>query len=712
MSKPRKPSKHQSDASDNRSSPKIDALKAAFRSFGNLDQLGSSNFATHPAIQTLTTPHRTPGQLVYDLMLSALNRLKPDPSATPPSPTDPGWLSPEWMPYLLLTIPFVSGNHTDRKLSTPQLIALFRMSSASYYRQQTAAFTRLSYILDEMAAEAETPTPARWVSANLPLVPTQMIGRDAILNDVQEFLTIKINMHGTPVIAIWGTPGMGKTTFLATLAHNETLRRLFPNGVLWASAGDVRENQVAQLITWAKAVDVQMDALNPNASIDEIKQAMGVAMAGRKMLLLVDDVWQSEDLDIFHLFGEQCALIFATRQVEATVGHAIHQTYQLEHLNEKITKQLLLSFAPLAEAVEPGRFAQLVSQLGGWPLAIQLAGSQLRPPALRGQFRRLRQAIDALLLPGHDDVLKNIIASSVSRLSKTTQAMLMCLSLFPAKPFTFFESAAIAVSEGTFADIDLLVSAGLLETRNAFGNSDITEDQYTVHQSICDFARQQLESQSGAVLATTLDRFIAYVESMTRAHRLDYPKLNADLEIAYRALTLTERHNMPESYARLVLNLAPFMQSHNQCQEAVRLLEIAWQANQIAQIPELCFDIAFELSQAYFAQRNLAQAAEWATKAVQFGEDVPHAAPNLPIAFEILARAAQAAGDPDAARQYARRAIAAVKSLPTKSTGERQLLIIDQLTLEDMALIHEPVGDQSTAESSALADMPMRIMQL
>ena len=413
MSKSKNPSLGQSNAADGLSTPKIVALKSVFRNLEDLNRLESSSFATHPAILKLKSPHLTTGQLVHDLMLSALGRLKPDPSATPPSPTDPGWMSPEWMPYLLLTIPFVSGSHNDRKLSTPQLIARFRMSSASYYRQQTTAFTRLSYILDEMAAEAGAPAPTRWVSANLPLRPTQMIGRDAILSELQEYLTPKINTGCAPVIAIWGTPGMGKTTLLAALAHNATLRQLLPDGVLWASAGDVRENQLAQLITWAKAVGVQTDALNPNASIDEIKQAICVAMAGRKMLLLVDDIWDSTDVDLFRVGETQCALIFATRQVEATIGYAT-QTYQLEHLDENITKHILLDFAPMVEAIEPDRFAQLVSQLGGWPLAIQLAGSQLRPPAQRGQFRRLRQALDALLTTGHDDVLKNIIASSVS----------------------------------------------------------------------------------------------------------------------------------------------------------------------------------------------------------------------------------------------------------------------------------------------------------
>src|SRR5438270_3093811 len=108
--------------------------------------------------------------------------------------------------------------------------------------------------------------------------------------------------------------------------------------------------------------------------------------------------------------------------------------------------------------------------MGGLPLALLLVGNFLRVQSYNGQPRRIRQAIERLRIvemrlhlqepqalversPSLADApaisLHTLIAVSDQQLDERARTALYALSVFPPKPNTFSESAALTVCGGT-----------------------------------------------------------------------------------------------------------------------------------------------------------------------------------------------------------------------------------------------------------------------
>lgn len=77
-----------------------------------------------------------------------------------------------------------------------------------------------------------------------------------------------------------------------------------------------------------------------------------------------------------------------------------------------------------------------------------------------------------------------VIQISDEALDKGTQQALRALSVFPSKPNSFSEEAALAVASTNDQAIDTLVDFGLLESSG--------EGRYTLHQTISDYAQYNL----------------------------------------------------------------------------------------------------------------------------------------------------------------------------------------------------------------------------
>jgi hypothetical protein len=136
----------------------------------------------------------------------------------------------------------------------------------------------------------------------------------------------------------------------------------------------------------------------------------------------------------------------------------------------------------------------LAQSAGGLPLTLTLMGKYLQSQAYSGQPRRLRAALERLGCaeerlqltmqqapfehPTSSSMhtllsLQVVIESSVRQLDEAAQRLLSLLSVFPAKPHSFSEEAALAVSDAPLELLDELIDAGLLESAGP--------ERYTLH---------------------------------------------------------------------------------------------------------------------------------------------------------------------------------------------------------------------------------------
>lgn len=317
-------------------------------------------------------------------------------------------------------------------------------------------------------------------SSVLPVLPSLVVGREEALIEIKRRLGLGGDMH--PVTVIQGWPGVGKSTTVAALAHDADIARLFPEGVLWASLGET-PSILSELLTWAEALNLN----DPGRSrtIEEITAQFTAALRDKRMLLILDDVWQVEHALPFRVGGQACATIVTSRLND--VAHALAPTardvYRLPVLSEAHALELLGKLTPDTVSDYPNEACELVRDLEGLPLAIQVAGRLLHAEARLGWglselLAELRVGAGLLQARPPSEVagvgrdtsptVTALLKRSTDSLDGETRQRFALLGLFVPKPATF-DLAAMAVAwevPDSRSTARKLVDRGLLEPIN------------------------------------------------------------------------------------------------------------------------------------------------------------------------------------------------------------------------------------------------------
>ena len=118
--------------------------------------------------------------------------------------------------------------------------------------------------------------------------------------------------------------------------------------------------------------------------------------------------------------------------------------------------------------------------------------------------------------------LQSVIEVSDQHLEEQARRALRALSVFPAKPNTFSEEAALAVSAVSVEVLDTLSDAGLLEVDEA--------GRYTLHQAIADYARASLTDRDPS------QRLVAYYQEYIKENQADFEALEQESHNIFTAL--------------------------------------------------------------------------------------------------------------------------------------------------------------------------------
>jgi DNA-binding SARP family transcriptional activator len=313
-------------------------------------------------------------------------------------------------------------------------------------------------------------------SGVLPSLPSLLIGREQTLHDIKRQLGIDGDLQSTTVIQGW--PGVGKSTTVAALAHDADIARSFPDGVLWTSLG-ATPHLLSELNVWARALGLKLtDHSNP----EDLSAQLATALHDRRMLLIVDDVWQIEHAIPFKVGGQTCATIITSRfnDIAQALAPTAYNIYRLAVLSEDAGLELLSRLTPDTVKDYPVESRKLVQSLEGLPLAIQVAGRLLYSESRLGWgVSNLLQELNigAALLEARvpSDLVKlgleasptiaALLRRSTATLDSDMQQRFAMLGVFVPKPATFDLGAMAAAWQTSdpklFARI--LVNRGLIE---------------------------------------------------------------------------------------------------------------------------------------------------------------------------------------------------------------------------------------------------------
>ncbi len=387
-----------------------------------------------------------------------------------------------------------------------------------------------------------------------------LYGRTSLLRHLQHMLCAT---NSSTQVALHGLPGVGKTALATGLAHNSAIREYF-DGILWAALGTAPHSG-SVLSRWATLLGVSPGQAELLAHAEAWTQTLRSLIATRRLLIVLDDVWRSQDIQPFLVGGPLCSYLITTRHPEVAARFARQHVILVEELRPDDGVRLLIELAPEMQTVDSHMLLDLVQAVGGLPLALVLMGNHLRvhtysqqPGRMVRAITSLRNPVERLTLVQHVDPfespslhssslasLQTVIGVSDHALHPDTRHALYALACLPPKPNTFSEEAALTIAAIEGETLDTLCDSGLLESRGA--------DRYTLHQTIVDYARTQ------GTPTQAEQRLVSYYFAMVEAEQKNNTYLECEAENIFAACELACRHGNWSALVRGVNALAPFL---------------------------------------------------------------------------------------------------------------------------------------------------------
>lgn len=441
---------------------------------------------------------------------------------------------------------------------------------------------------DKALDEERTPSGALMGQAIYdPAIPlpsarsTRLVGRDGLLAHLKSYLC---SGETSVMVALHGLPGVGKTALAIELAYDADVREHFRDGVLWTGPG--LQPDITELLSrWGALLGVTTAGSARLDTDEDWARAMRIAIGQRRMLLVIDDVWESASALAFQVGGPACAYLLTTRYPNLAVQLAAAGAFVVPELAEADGVELLGRYAAAFVQQAPETALALVRSVGVLPLALTLMGKYLSVQVYSGQPRRLHAAVEHLrdarmrlqlsearalaerhpsLTSGTTLSLQSIIAVSEQLLDEYARIALRALSLFPAKPNSFGEEAALEVCQVPVETLDALCDAGLLESNGP--------NRYMLHQTIADYARDQLSDPAVA------ERLVGYYVTFIEAHARDHDLLRLETSNILTALEMAYTAHRREELSRSVCALADFLHARGLYSLAEKHLTRAYEA--------------------------------------------------------------------------------------------------------------------------------------
>jgi len=461
-----------------------------------------------------------------------------------------------------------------------------------YYREKLCALfgknaKELGFLPQEAIqepAEREAPPISDPSIPPLPGATHVLVGRQELLATLKARLCAHSTHAPSVVLALHGLPGVGKTALAIALSHDPEVLAHFRDGILWAPAGK-DPDVVGILSRWGMSLGISPVEAAGLTTRDAWAQAVRTAIGTRRMLCIIDDAWTLEEVASFKVGGSSCAYLVTTRFPRVAWHMTPDGVLPVPELSEAESVLLLDRLAPVVVEHERSMAVEMVQLVGGLPLALLLVGNFLRGQTYNGQPRRIRQAIERLrtvemrlhlqepqaflerspsLINAPAISLHTLIAVSDQHLDEAARSALYALSVFPAKPNTFGEDAALAVCQASVEVLDTLSDAGLLES--------YASGRYALHQTIADYARLHRDD------ASPVERMVSYVADYVRTNEKDYTWLEQESSNVLAALRLASEYGHQQALIVAGNTFAAFLFMHGSYSEATTLLQRVQQA--------------------------------------------------------------------------------------------------------------------------------------
>nr|CAM34372.1 putative transcriptional activator, SARP family [Streptomyces tendae] len=237
----------------------------------------------------------------------------------------------------------------------------------------------------------------------LPLDVTRLVGREGALQDVRRVLTGSGRSAPAVALAV-GVPGSGKSAFAVHAGHQ--VSGSYPDGVLYErlQRPDGSVVPVAEVLaSFLRALGLRQE--RGGTSQEEMARMFRSWTAGRRLLVVLDDVVDAQQLHALLPAGPGCAVIASSRRL--LVHPAVALTVHTTPLDPDDCREMLADVLGAERLAADGdRLPELIALSGGLPTVLRSTANllQLRPHWSVGQLLdRTRGDVRRIALLSTDD---------------------------------------------------------------------------------------------------------------------------------------------------------------------------------------------------------------------------------------------------------------------------------------------------------------------
>ncbi|MFI8192258.1 BTAD domain-containing putative transcriptional regulator [Streptomyces sp. NPDC085946] len=327
----------------------------------------------------------------------------------------------------------------------------------------------------------QTPSPAeseRAVLTRMGLSPRQLpsrarmfIGRDTELEQVCALLGRAYPARGraTPIVAIDGRPGVGKSALALELAHESADR--FPDGQLYADLGGTGECPTPPFHVLGRLLE-SLGVGRADLPVDLDSRAMlyRSLLHDRQMMILLDDAVDMEQIGPLVPQGSACLIVTSRRPQRGLVARYGAHRIGLKPLCPGPAAELLGKL--LGGEGERAAVHQLAELCGHLPLSVRITAAALledpytSPEQLAALYKDPTVRLDLLTVAGDDGMsLRASLTASYRSLPNETAHLFRLLGRVGLEEVGVPESSQLSGvhSSEVAARLELLADLGLLE---------------------------------------------------------------------------------------------------------------------------------------------------------------------------------------------------------------------------------------------------------
>ena len=285
-------------------------------------------------------------------------------------------------------IPLIGQSKTDIPLHLET--ANYRDFAAGSYSDQ------LRLLLQDISAGTNTvliKQKFRTTHVTVPPLPRNYLPRPEMLASLRDLVVNDEPGSLIALTALKGMGGIGKTVLAQALSQDEVVQQAFPDGIVWNTVG---KEPAYNLITRLQDVRLALGD-EPGANESELHSInrYRTILKEKAALVILDDVWRSQDIEPFLAESPRSQLLFTTRDADI-VNATGARLYQTDLLTPEQSRALLARWAEPATGNLPPEANDLVSECGRLPLALSMVGAMLRgkPPSHWGHVLALLRRAD------------------------------------------------------------------------------------------------------------------------------------------------------------------------------------------------------------------------------------------------------------------------------------------------------------------------------